>query len=475
MSDEEGKVNMDLDTRIDSYKDEIILQIQNLVRIKSVEGPAEEGKPFGKGPAEALSYLLKAGEKLGFSTKNLDGYAGHIEYGGGEEIVGALVHVDVVPEGDGWTRPPYSAALEDGKIYGRGSYDDKGACIAVLYALKVLKDAGFQPKKTIRIIIGANEETGMKCIPHYLSREPEPDIAFSPDAPFPVVYGEKGILELSFKMKWKKRKTEDGCLISMDGGKAAKMVPAHCTADFQLDSADKDRVIELLKGLQGDFGTSCRYDEDTKVLSVTLLGKEAYGTEPHKGKNAVAGMMSFLGKVDCIDAAFRSFVNEYNRTIGESWDGAGLGCDFEDDISTPLTFNVGTVHYDSEGFEMKAHIRYPIRTKYEEILGAIRSNFHCRGVSIETDRLSESHLVGKDSFLVETLMDIYRRATGDAEAEPITMVGGTYARTLTNAVAFGPLFPGEKQLAHSPDEYLNIASIIKAAKIYAEALYTLSR
>jgi len=192
---------MDFHKVIDDYRNEIIQTIQDFVKIKSVEEDPEERKPFGKGPYNALIYALNVGEKLGFKVENFGGYAGHAEYGEGDETVGILAHVDVVPEGDGWTYPPFGGEIHDGKIYGRGSYDDKGACIAALYALKAIKDSGLTLGKKVRIIFGTNEETSMAGISYYLRKNREPDVAFSPDSPFPVVYSEKGILDLIFSKK----------------------------------------------------------------------------------------------------------------------------------------------------------------------------------------------------------------------------------------------------------------------------------
>lgn len=66
------------------------------------------------------------------TTKNVDHMAGHIEMGQGEELVGVLCHVDVVPAGDvaSWTYPPFEGQVADGKLFGRGAIDDKGPTMA---------------------------------------------------------------------------------------------------------------------------------------------------------------------------------------------------------------------------------------------------------------------------------------------------------------------------------------------------------
>jgi len=459
---------------IEAHRAEIIHEIQKLVRIKSVEEKPEEGKPFGEGPYKALTHVLHTGKKMGFPCKNFDGYAGHIEYGEGYETLGVLVHVDVVPEGENWVFPPYSARIEDGKMYGRGAYDDKGACIAAMYALQAVKESNLPLQRKIRIIIGANEETGMKDIPYYLEREKEPDLAFSPDAPFPAVYGEKGILELVIKKKLSSTK-KSSCLLSLGGGSSAKVVPGECTAVLKLDEEKRRTVENSLKFFNRGFGYHTSYDSDSQEMTIIIEGKEAYATKPEEGKNAISGMMYFLSEIDFIGKELLSFLHTYIEKIGEEYDGTSLNCNFADDISTPLTFNIGTIKYSVGTIEMKAHIRYPIKTSHEDILKSLRSSLAQDGIEVEIEKISKPLYVEKNSFLVQTLMKVYREATGDTSAQPVTMTGGTYARTMKNAVAFGPLFPGEDQVAHSPNEYLNIESIIKATKIYAKAMYELAK
>lgn len=138
---------MRLDERIEGYKEDIIKSTQEIVGFKSLKAEPEEGMPFGKALNDTLLYFLGLAESMGFKTKNVDGYAGHVEYGEGDEIIAVLVHLDVVPEGDGWTYPPYSGHIADNRIYGRGTIDDKGPAISALYALKAIKDSGVKLAK----------------------------------------------------------------------------------------------------------------------------------------------------------------------------------------------------------------------------------------------------------------------------------------------------------------------------------------
>ena len=465
---------MDFCKAIDDYRGEIVKTIQNFVKIKSVEECFEEGKPFGKGSYNALVYALNIGRKLGFKVENFDGYAGHAEYGEGNEIVGILTHVDVVPEGDGWTYPPFGGEIHDGKIYGRGAYDDKGACIAALYALKAIKDLELTLRKKVRIIFGANEETGMADIPYYLSKNREPDIAFSPDSPFPVVYGEKGILDLVFSKKINKNHGKFS-VESMQGGDMPKKVPDFCNVIINLPKQDKSNLMSIVDRYIAKKRAKVELIEKGDKIFIKFTGKSASAISPENSDNAISGMMEFLECLCLPDSDLKDFIQFYNERIGHSIYGERMGCAFQDDISTPLTFCPTIINYDGETVKMHVHIRYPIKTKFEELMAKIKNTLFTYSIEIEVERHSKPHHVSKHSFLTSTLMNVYREETGDYKSKAITMAGGTYARILKNAVAFGPLFPNEKQVAHEVDEYLCIDSIIRATKIYARAIYELAR
>jgi len=465
---------MDFRKRIDDYRNEIIQAIQDFVKIKSVQEASEEGKPFGKGPYDALMYALNIGEKLGFKVENFDGYAGHLEYGEGNEIVGILVHVDVVPEGDGWTYPPFGGEIHDGKIYGRGSYDDKGACIAVLYALKAVKDSGLTLRKKVRVIFGGNEETGMADIPYYLSKNREPNVAFSPDSPFPVEYGNKGILDLVFSKKINKNHGKFS-VKSIQGGDNPEKVPDFCNVIMNLSQEDKPDLMSIVARYIEKKGAKVELIEKSDKICIKFTGKSAFSSYPEYGDNAISGMMEFLEFLCLPDTDLKDFIRFYNERIGHTIYGERMGCAFQDAISTPLTFCPTAINYDGETMKIHVHIRYPVKTKFEELMAKIKNTLFTYSIKTEIEKHLKPYHMSKHSFLVSTLMNIYREETGDYKNKATVTAAGTYARILKNAVAFGPLFPNEKQVAHQVDEYLWIDSIIKATKMYARAIYELAR
>jgi len=463
---------MDFKETIKKLEPEIIKSIQEAVRIRSVEEEPLPGKPFGSGPFEALDYMLKLGEGMGFETKNLDGYAGHIDFGEGDETVGILAHVDVVPEGDGWTYPPYGGEIHGGKIYGRGTMDDKGPAVIALYAMKTLADSGVLPKRRIRLILGANEESRWECMKHYFENEEPPTMAFTPDADFPVIHGEKGIT--GFDLKFPYRGTE-GCditLMDIKGGNATNMVPDRAWAT--LNVKDKEMFNTQFKGYAKDKDFTIELEETEGGFKVTALGKSAHGSTPEKGENAISCLMDFLGFVYSGQCPVCRFINFYNERIAFRHHGEGIGCALEDELSGKLNFNPGLISYDGENIKLSVNVRYPISSSAEEVFSGIRENIKNTPVElIQKDLDSRPLYVPKDNELVETLMRVYREQTGDMDSEPITIGGGTYARAMDNAVAFGPVFPGQEELAHQKDEHITIDNVIKLTEIYSHALYEL--
>lgn len=461
----------DLNNRIEEMRDNIIATTQELIRIKSVESDAEEGKPFGKGVNKALETTLEIAQNMGFETKNIDRYAGYAEMGEGEEMMGILCHLDVVPEGSNWTYPPYAAEIHDNKIYGRGSIDDKGPAVAALYAMKAVKDSDITLNKRVRIIFGTNEESGWGGMDYYLENADVPDFAFSPDAEFPVIHAEKGILIFNIEKDFENKSENENLKIkSIKGGNAPNMVPDYCEAEVESDN------LEELKSKLDDLKEKNDYDLDIEINNNKAIiksnGVSAHGSMPQDGQNAISQLMKFLAKIDLGNSDIAGFIDFYNEKIGMEYNGESIGCGFEDDISGKLIFNVGVINISEEKAELTINIRYPVRSNAEDVYSGIEKNLKS-GYILDKGQHKEPLYVEKDDPLVENLMKVYRDIVGDRESEPIAIGGGTYARAIEKAVAFGPLFPGQEELAHQKDEFIGIEDLIKNTKIYAGAIAAL--
>lgn len=461
-----------LSTCIDEMRDNIISSTQEIVRIKSVQEQPKEGKPFGDGVNKALETTLTIAKNMGFETKNVDGYAGYAEMGQGDEMMGILCHLDVVPEGVNWTYPPYAAEIHDDKIYGRGSIDDKGPSIAALYAMKAIKDSDITLNKRVRIIFGTNEESGWGGMNYYLENEEAPDFAFSPDAEFPVIHAEKGILIFKIKKDFSNISDKGSVKIkSIKGGNAPNMVPDYCEAEIITDDYDrfKEDFDKFIK--ENDYDIEFEKEADKIVLKSD--GISAHGSRPEDGQNAISQLLVLLASLDIPDDDIADFITLFADKIGMEYHGQSIGCGFEDEVSGKLVFNVGSVDFASEAGELVVNIRYPVTSNADEVYGGIESEL-AAGFELDKGEHKEPLYVEKDDPLVKNLMEVYRDIVGDRDSEPIAIGGGTYARAIEKAVAFGALFPGQEELAHQKDEFIGIEDLIKNAKIYAGAIAALA-
>jgi succinyl-diaminopimelate desuccinylase len=451
-----------ISSEIRSYKDEILEDVVRVVRIPSVREAALDGMPFGKGPAKALGYCLNLAKSMGLKVKNVDGYAGHIEYGEGEGLIGILAHCDVVPAGEGWTRPPFGGEVENDRIYGRGTMDDKGPAIAAIYCLKALSDLKIVPKRRIRVIIGASEECGMEDMEYYFAHEEMPDLAFSPDSEYPICNREKGILHIGFECAHDAKQ-----ILDFMSGNAANIVPV--TAEATINKQDGKAFEDAAAALENDKWKYTVMDGKNGA-ALRCYGKSAHASVPEDGANAAAGLVKLLAHVYKKDAgALITFISE---AIGLDYDGEKMGVACKDEPSGSLTLNLGVMNMDKNQDTAIIDIRYPVTFDGKSIYEKAAKKAALYGVSANLISDSAPLYVKEDSDLIAKLKHAYEIATGE-EANLYSTGGGTYARVLKNrGVAFGA---GTKPLAyyniHGADEFLEIDDFMKHCEICLQAIY----
>lgn len=461
-----------------SLRSEMESTLAELVRIDSKQTDSQLGMPFGKGVHDAFVFLMEKGRADGFRSFDADGYGGHLEMGDpdSETVMGILTHLDVVPEGDGWTYNPFGAEIVDGRMYGRGTGDDKGPAVAVYYALRAIQNAGIELPIRVRLIFGLDEETDWKGMDVYLEQAGTVDFGFTPDADFPVISSEKGIIMIDFAKKFG-RSTGSGLeLRKITGGEAGNMVADTARAVvYSTNFADYDDVEEKVKAFCEETGKALNCRGVGKSFEITATGKSAHGATPEKGENAISLLMDFLGRLQFNNDDVADFISFYNDMIGYDLKGDKLGIGGKDDHSGALTVNVGTIELSTKDVLLRTNIRYPVTQDPEEIferLNEATAEYNTGVVKIDHQLPLD---VPVDSSLVQTLMDVYRRRTGDEEAEPVASGGGTYARSMDNIVAFGMLFPDEEERFHQPDESVSLDRLFLGAEIYADAILSLCK
>ncbi len=441
----------------ESYEAEYVAKTVELLKIPTVldrYDPDNYEYPFGKEIRLALDMMLKTGEKDGFRTMDVDHYAGHIEIGEGEKILGILGHLDVVPAGGKWRNDPFSATIEDGKIYARGSMDDKGPTIAAYIAMRMIKDQGVKLRKRVRLILGCDEESGMRGIKRYLELEEMPDLGFAPDADFPLIYGEKGIF--SFDIVGDKG---DDLIVSLKAGERYNVVPDQIEAVLKKDLSQEFKAYLLEKKIQGEM-IGEKY---------VIYGKNAHAAWPYAGINAIFLMTEFL-----IRHTTHPLIRFINDKLLFDHFGKKLGIDHVDPEMKELTINTAIIDIQEDKSRLGCNIRYPKGYDFETANKKMMQQSETYGLDYRPLGNSPFHYISPDDPLVQELHAAYVKYTGDDKTPLLTIGGGTYARVLKKAVAFGPNFPGAEDLAHQPNEYLVIKDMVTAAAIYAEAIERLA-
>ncbi len=458
---------MNLDSKVAELKNELISSVQDIVKIKSVEEEGNEKYPFGQGVQKTLEYSLNLANNLGFKTKNVDNMIGYAEYGQGEELIAVLGHLDVVPEGDGWTYPPYGGEIHDGKIYGRGTTDDKGPTMAALYALKAIKDLNLPLKRRVRIIFGLNEETGSNCVKHYIKAgEDLPIAGFTPDAEYPIINGEKGIVTCRYKKTLKDH--EISFIKSIKGGIAPNVVPDYAEAVLVIPEDLKNQVKKLA---EKEEKITIEFHENEVIIRA--LGISAHGSTPEKGENAIGNIFRFLSKLG-VTGSSKELIDFINQYIAMDTTGKLLGIDLSDEVSGDFTLNLGVINGDKDEVYIDINMRYPVTKTYEDFIDIFEEKMKLGGFEEVHTKHKNSLYVSPDTDFIKKLQKVYEEKVGD-KAELISIGGGTYAKAMKNIVAFGPIFKGEPMVEHKPDEYISIDSLMKNTEIIAAAIYELAK
>lgn len=456
------------------YRDEITYHLRELVKIRSVMDEPLPGKPFGEGVDRALTYMLELARSFGFDVCNVDGYAGHAEYGSGDELAAMLVHLDTVHEGDGWTYPPFGGELRDGKMYGRGASDNKGPAVVALYALRALREAGIEPSRKIRVIFGTNEESGMSDMDYYFSKELLPELAFAPDAGYPIYHIELGNMSVVFSQP--KSSVEEGPalrVVSLQGGNSRTLVPDRCTAVLSLEGISEEEWGRWAK----DPGSVPSYItiESAVVRQVKVNATGVSGDEEQAGSsNAVANMIHFLSRLPW-KTDREEMLTFLHERIGFEGDGQSLGIACSDEVSGGLVVFLRIAEWDDTRTEVNCNIRYPVTVDGDDLVARLRELAGSYSLDAQVVRHLRPVYVHPGHPVIERLSRAYEKMTG-WPVELLRMGAGTYCRKLhNNGVAFGAGLPGGIPTnVHQADEFIVIDDLMRHAEICLQGLYELA-
>ncbi len=444
--------------KILDYWDDIMHDITKMIAIDSVATEKELNYPYGKKAAKAVDFAIELMDKYSLSSKNVDYYACHAQIGDGEENAVVLAHLDVVPEGEGWSHDAFTLTKKDGYLYGRGIVDNKGPAIIALHCLRALKDV--KGKRKLRVVLGSGEEVGMEDMDYYFSKEQAPTIGFTPDSSYGICNREKGIIDFHLSSD-----NNSSVIKSFKAGTVSNSVPNKAEAKIICSDIEREILRESAYKLEGDF-VIYPTDDGAEILS---KGIAAHASTPKQGRNAASYLVELLYSV------FTDRVGEMltfvHKNIGLSVDGSNFGINCEDIESGELSFNLGIIRVENSVADIDIDIRYPVTVSGDEIKRKIEDK--CSGISLSgfSDRkplyIEESHR------LVSILSEAYYSVTNE-KAEIFSMGGGTYAREMCgNGLSFGPAFDEDDTHIHDVDERIKEEDLKTHAKICLEAMYRL--
>lgn len=458
-----------IDAYIDSKKDEMIEDLKMLVRIDSQRGRAKEGKPFGDGPAKVVAAAEGLMKQYGLQTTNYDNYVVTGDFGTQEKALDILAHLDVVPVTEDWTvTEPFQPKVVDGRIYGRGTADDKGPAIAALYALRAIRELGLPMKKSVRLILGSDEECGSGDLEYYYAKEQEAPYTFTPDADFPLINIEKGSFKGEFSADFPAEDAK-AYVVSFTSGDKVNVVPARATLVVAGVEAAvvEEAAARVTAQTNVAFTTESQADGTVKV---SARGVAAHASTPAEGKNALTatlrlitalpldatkGLTALLG----LEALF-----PYEDTCGKQ-----AGIDRENEESGALTLCFSIMDYTPEHLHAIFDARLPIGCTKENTSYPVKEALAQYGITLDNDELREPHCVPGDSWFVQTLLGSYERYFGK-KGKALSTGGGTYVHELERGVAFGCMVPEVDNHMHGDDEFMEIEMLLRSAKIFADAI-----
>lgn len=437
---------------IDRHFEEQLASLEKLIAFPSVsQGEPEPGMPLGRNIHNALEYALELARTMGFSARSLDGYCGVVDYGEGDELLMIMAHLDVVPAGTGWSSDPFTLTQKDGRLIGRGVLDDKGPAVSALYALNAIKEAGVPLKRRVRIFLGCDEERGWSCVNRYKQTEPNPTLAFTPDGEYPVINSEKNIGQTTYTKKL------TGSEVRVSCGIAPNVIPGEAAAalPFTPEPVDAKHGM-LLSGTEGEL---------------RAVGRSGHASTPQDAQNALLALLDAL-KEQPLNAEDLATASSLAALLGFDQHGEAFGLDVTD-ASGRLTLSPNMLEWSENEVSITLDCRFPFSVTPERLLAAEDEKFSQIGFTRTWQKISKGHYIDPDCELVKTLLDIYGKATGK-KAEPLSIGGGTYARSFENAVAFGVEPENEPAQAHMPDESCTVESIRFDTRLMAEAIERLA-
>lgn len=456
------------DQFIEEHKEQMLEDICKLCSINSEKAQEKPGMPYGEGNRRALDAAMAMAESYGFSTRNYDNRVGTADLNDLPAQLDILAHLDVVPAGEGWTvTEPYAPLVKDGRIYGRGTADDKGPAVAALYAMRAVKEMGIPLKKNVRLILGTDEECGSSDIEYYYAVEQEAPMTFSPDAEYPVINVEKGRLEGHFTAEFEASRALPR-LVSIQAGTKSNVVPGKAHA--VVEGISQEELERAVKTVREKTGISFDIMEKKGCMHITAVGAGAHASTPQEGQNALTGILELILALPLAPCRQLELLGSLQALIphGDT-QGQALGIAMSDEISGALTLALSLLKVDGSAIDGVFDSRCPVCANEDNVLHVVKQKMAHSGITLHNDSMRPPHHVDGDSLFVKTLLKVYEDYTGQKGHCEYTG-GGTYVHDLKSGVAFGAAMPGTDNRMHGADEFAVVDELVISAKMFAQVI-----
>lgn len=456
----------------EEHRKELLDDIMDMIRIPSVNAPEEKNAPFGVECVRALEAITARAEVFGLKPTILENKVAYVDIHDCPAQLDILAHVDVVPAGDGWSvTEPFVPLLRDGKLYGRGTCDDKGPAVAALYAMRAVRELNISLKYNVRLILGADEETGCRDTDCYYSHFKEAPCSYSPDGEYPVINLEKGGLYTSYSGTWEE-KTVLPCIRRIDGGTVGNAVPGK--AEAVIEGILTDEIAEVAIATEEQTGIAFRWEEKNGCIVIYAEGKSTHASTPWEGNSALTGLLALLMRLPFADCEGQCRLRGLAGLFPHgTFYGEAAGVAQADELSGRLVLTSNVLHYAEGSMSGRIDCRAPMCASEETVLEVLREKLAAYGLHLpESCKMIPPHYVPENSPFIQTLLGCYEQIMGEL-GRCLTIGGGTYAHFLKNGVAFGASKQGIDYHMHGADEYLVVDEIIRSAELFALTIIAL--
>lgn len=434
--------------------------------------------------------LRRLAKKLGLKYRNVDNRVYEISIKGGRgKLIGLHAHADVVPANadnwvldDGTKLDPFVMTRIGNRLYGRGTQDDKNGIVAVMYAMRILKEEKIGLWNNIKLLIDTTEETTSTAIPYYFERNSTPDYNIALDGDYPVVIAEKGFAVVKTVFPSRQAGVGDVEFVSLTGGLAYNQIPAvsQTLVLSETPSKTKQQLTRLgekfVASYGGDFSVSV--EQNSRGVLVKITGVSAHSSAPESGVNPISRLLLFIDFVGQNLSVKRNHISDAALYASQNWGidflGRKFGIDFEHDFMGPLTAAFTKVSLDPTGLELAVNLRIPVGRELTELEALVREKISGWQNQTKVDldlswRAKEPMYRDPKGKWAQTLLSIASESL-ELPREFGSSAGGTSIHFLPNGVQFGLSMPDEKYTGHNANEFKTVDQFLLDLQIVTEML-----